>query len=129
LSLNPLLTLTSHSEEIISLPFLSDHDFYQRQYGGNVPIARSFAQFDRRPGSPLIKPQESSSHIDYEKQLREHYETPKPSYSDFSEMTKAAAPQDEKYLELNSVTSARRIHLNWKLPTLPGFLKLLIDNY
>nr|CAD2170380.1 unnamed protein product [Meloidogyne enterolobii] len=105
----------------------SNHDFYQRQYGGNVPIARSFAQFDRRPGSPLIKPPESSSHIDYEKQLREHYETPKPSYSDFSEMTKAAAPQDEKYLELNSVTSARRIHLNWKLPTLPANDKFKIN--
>ncbi|KAL7078694.1 hypothetical protein ACQ4LE_001890 [Meloidogyne hapla] len=103
----------------------SNHDIYRRQYGGNVPIARSFSQFDRRPGSPLIKPPESSQ-IDYERQLREHYETPKP-YNDFSEMTKAAASQDENKIELNSVTSARRIHLNWKLPPLPANDKFKIN--
>ncbi|KAF7639956.1 hypothetical protein Mgra_00000398 [Meloidogyne graminicola] len=111
----------------------SNHDIYRRQYGGNIPISttRSFSQFDRRPNSPLIKQNsfEISQQIDYEKQLREHYEIPKP-FSDFSEITLAAAvpsQQNEEKSFVNSIPSARRIHLSWKLPILPVSDKFKIN--
>jgi hypothetical protein len=107
----------------ISFIFL-DHDIYRRQYGGAIPIdGRSFSvQYDRRPNSPILKNSSEPLQIDYEKQLRENYETLKP-YKDFAQVAQAAADaiSDGKKIILNSITSARRIQLNWKLPQLPGF--------
>jgi hypothetical protein len=61
---------------------------------------------------------EYSAQIDYEKQLRAQYEKPRNdnNYRDFS----AKPSSSTKTFTLHTETSAKRIKLSWKLPTLPS---------